>query len=255
MLGNAEIFSTLDMKDFSWLPLWKRDQELRAKIEKHQKEIAKIKKLPFSREEIKQRFEMVRKIFRERRLEIIQIEAQHVQDPQAANEWTYADTPFWKGNAISPQDSAPLTSLMSCFCIFEIPGVWKEIESVIARLPEGASVEQKKKMIEKEEAKIDECEREINEKLSPTERWIHNSKGLPRPYPRGCRWTRYVEILKVILPYLEELADADNKPLSAEAKKHFKDCGFHKLVGTAKIDRLYKLGQYVGINLSNMIND
>jgi hypothetical protein len=110
-------------------------------------------------------------------------------------------------------------------------------------------------MIEKEEAKIDECYREINEKFSPKERWLYNNKGEPRPYPRGCKWTRYVDILKIILPYLEELADADNKPLSDEARKHFKDCGFHKLVGTKQIDRLYKLGQHVGINFSNMLSD
>jgi hypothetical protein len=239
--SNREIFSTLDLEDFSWLPLWKRDQELRADIDNCRKEIKKIRESPVSREEVKRQFEQEINLFKEKREKLINLKAQSIQTPNIQLN---------KEEMISPFSKCPNFELMSCFCIFEIPEIWQEIEHVIAELPKGISQEEKKQLIAAEEAKIDNFYKEIKEKLSPKQRWLHDRNGNPRPYPGACRWKRYVDVLNVILPHLEELADIDNKPLNAKAKKNFKECGFDKLAGTAKTDRLFKIGERIKVDMT-----
>lgn len=239
--SNREIFHTLDLENFSWLPLWKRDQELRADIENCRKEIEKIREFPISQDEVKRQFEQEINKFKEKRAKLINLKAQTIQTPNIPLNEKAMSTPF---------SQCPNFELMNCFCIFEVPEIWQEIEGIIAKMPKGVSQEEKKQLIAAEEAKIDSFYKEINEKLSPRQRWLYDKNGNPRPYPRGCRWKRYVDVLNVILPHLEELADIDNKPLNAKAKKYFKECGFDELVGTAVTGRLFKLKEQVRVDMT-----
>jgi hypothetical protein len=174
----------VDTKTYAWVDVWLQDQAAREEIKTLRERINDTRALPRSRDEVRALLDEALGQFKEQRLSILRNDLLNVQRNEGQPMLS-----FCGGTMIIPP----------WLRAFVMQGLSKkEIDSLISDLDEGVSREQKGKLIAKDEKRIKELENLIEKELSPRERWIHNEKGKPLGYPRGCRWFKFVDIWKKV---------------------------------------------------------
>lgn len=75
----------------------------------------------------------------------------------------------------------------------------EEIDSIFSGLEAGVSSGEKAVKISALQGRMDELRSIIEGELSPRERWFYTPSGIPIRYPKGCRWTRFVDAWKEVV--------------------------------------------------------
>jgi len=169
----------VDTARYDWVRLYLRDKQARHEIEVLEEKIRETEALPASREELKAEFnsllETLKAQKRERIKGALRAAQEHNVPPAVIEPITVHNTP----------------SMLIPF--LDLDFTKKEIDSFFAELPEGVTRAKKEERISQCRREIEGLRREIAEELSPPERWIYKPDGKPLPYPRGCRWTAFVD--------------------------------------------------------------
>ena len=67
------------------------------------------------------------------------------------------------------------------------------MKEIFSELPDGVKQKDIDETVEQCQKEIQKIEGFLAKELSPQGRWFHRENGDPFPYPKGCRWTPFVE--------------------------------------------------------------
>ena len=94
-----------------------------------------------------------------------------------------------------------------------------DIDDIFKRLPEGVTQMEISKRVRKFEKRISEIQAEIDRDLSPKSRWYHTPAGDPEPFPRGDRWSEFVNSWKETASRYTEPVNHEGERLKTEAER------------------------------------
>lgn len=193
---NMKRLYGIDVKSYAWIQDYVRDKKIREEIEGIQEEIKKTRNSLIHRDELKKLFI--------NRLEgakgsLVDYLKDHLIEVQERKEALLGD--FYVKRM-------PFAAFLSIFS--------QEIEGIFPELPEGVTQQDIDKKCKELTGKIEGLEKMIQEELSPQGRWIHFDSGLPMPYPRGCRWTLFVNDWKRVISRFEGEATIEGCALKTD---------------------------------------
>ena len=179
----------LDTGTYAWVKDYVRDQKTREEIRRLQEEIAKTRALPIHKDELREMFqERVEQVnaFRIRQLKDHLADVQKRQDPLFSE--LILDYKKINGARIVPffMDFSPA-----------------ETETLFSELPDGVRQKDIEKSVLELQQEIRKLEDILSNELSPQGRWFYRDTGVPEPYPRGCRWSLFVNVWKKVLSRFE----------------------------------------------------
>jgi len=183
---------TLDLVEYSWVPLFVKDQELRRELQGLEEQIIKTQNSLIDRDELRQRFEGQRVAIRQEFLELTAASLSQVQGRH--------------GNLFDNVIPQQLRLVPLIFLSQE------DIDSVFVKLPQGVTQVEVNRKITKLRGRVQEIQAEIDKDLSPKSRWYHTPSGDPEPYPKGCRWLEFVSSWR-------ETASRYTEPVNHRAEK------------------------------------
>jgi hypothetical protein len=196
------------IRTYDWVQDYVRDKKIREKINGLQNETAQARALPIHKEELRAMFESRVKAIDDFRLQQV---SSHLADVQQRNRQLFNEYSIgeWKLLGVS----------MLPYLMTFSPG---EIDTIFADLPEGVSKSDIENTIVRCQKEIEELEIILNKELNPKERWFYRENGDPYPYPKGCRWTLFVETWKKVVARFEGQVDIEGCQLeTAEERMAF----------------------------------
>ena len=193
----------LDVKGYSWVEIFVRDQKTRKEIERLQEEITATQKSLIDREELRLMFktglDQVKRDF----LELLKDHLSQAQRRESA-----VVRGLRQFGAISNDLLFMPITLVSD----------GEIGDIIAGLPVGVKRSEIEKTVEGIKKEIEKLKETIDKELSPQERWFYSDTGKPIPYPKGCRWFRFVGDWKRVVSRFDGKVDIEGCALKTEAE-------------------------------------
>ncbi len=189
---------------FTWLPTYLRDLEARKEIEELEAQIVKTEKLPRDKGELRKAF--AETLASEKAGGMVRLK-EHIKAAQFPGKPVF---PIIHGNWV----------ILQAFLNFDLAE--EEIDRLFEDLEEGVAQKEKDRQIAEFRRKIDGLHKMIEEELSPQYRWFHNGGGYPIRYPKGCRWTHYVNVWKEVSSrYLEPVTIEGYKLETANEKEAY----------------------------------
>lgn len=173
----------LDTVNYSWVKGYLADQKARNEIKSLEREIRKIREAPIDPGELRASFEANMEGLKARKLEalkshIAEAQQQRVQLLSSDNVFAVIGAPFlylrFLDYAFTPDD----------------------MDFLFSDLGPGVPQSEKERQISVCQERMEILEKQIAEELNPQERWIHTPAAKPIPYPKGCRWTHFVNTWK-----------------------------------------------------------
>ena len=191
----------LDVEKYAWVADFVKDQKLRKEIEQLQEEITKTQLSLIDKKELRGMFEAGIKQTKENFLQLLK---DHISKAQRHDEPVIGGLHAW--GVI--RSELPLMSLLLISP--------EDTKSIFADLPEGTKGGDIELTVAAIRAQIEKCNRTIETELSPPERWFFDDQGRPRPYPGGCRWTKFVEGWRKVATRYEGKVTIEGVALSTE---------------------------------------
>lgn len=194
--GYSKIKSAyaVDTKDYSWVPSYLRDKEIRREIKELHGKIPQIQAAPIHKAELKVMIKETLSKIKEVSMTQIQNLLIDAQNRKVGS----ADLLSILGSKIT----YPFVLLLS-----EI-----EIDALFSRLDEGTKQSEIDKSVQQTQNRIKELNERIEKELSPQYRWFHFDSGFPEPYPDGCRWTLFVRDWEKVVSRFEGVANIEGIP-------------------------------------------
>lgn len=193
----------IDVENYSWVSDYVRDQKLRKEIDELRAKITTTQHSPIDKAELRARFERGVDQIKQDFLEVVRdhlVKAQNRECPVIGGLYPFGNYPI----------ELPLMALTMISS--------EERNNLIDVLPEGVKAEDINKEVEALKGQITKCEEVINTELSPPDRWIYSDMGQPWPYPQGCRWSKFVEGWKKVVPRFDGKVDIEGCALKTEAE-------------------------------------
>jgi hypothetical protein len=190
----------LDTRGFSWVDAYLEDLRLRREIKTAEEEITRIAALPIHVKELKTDFLQALEGFKAHRLAVMKEMLQKVQNQEG---------PMFQAGTLSTVRAAKLLA-------FDLSP--DEIEFLFEDLEQGTSRADKDRQTTKLQKKIADNKARIEKEFSPRERWFHQPTGVAIQYPRGCRWTRFVNDWSYVARRYSDPVTIDGYLLTTEAE-------------------------------------
>lgn len=208
----------LDVVHYAWVKDYMRDQNMRREIDQLGKKIAETQKSRIDKNELRSMFEAGVEQTRRNFLELLKTNLARAQGHESG-----VIIAFHEYGVIPSELPLMALSLVSS----------EELADAIESLPEGVKREKVGKDVEVFRDKIAKLNEIIEKELSPPDRWIYNDMGNPFPYPKGCRWTKFVEGWKTVVARFDGKVDIEGCALVTEDEF----AAFHML----ELDKVRKL--------------
>jgi len=193
---NMKRLYGIDTINYAWVQDYVRDKKIREEIEEIQAEIKKVNNSLIHKDELKKLLINRLKGAKESLIDYLKCHLLQVQERKEALFGDYH---------IKRMPSAAFLSIFS-----------QEIEDIFPDLPEGVAQQDIDKKSKELMNKIEKLKETIEKELSQRDRWVHFGTGLPVPYPRGCRWTQFVNDWKKVISRFEGGATIEGCALKSE---------------------------------------
>jgi len=203
----------IDVDKYLWVESYIRDKAIRKEIGELKAKIPEIQKSLISRSELRQQFEEGLKQIRIARMQQIKNHLMAAQKREIG---------VMSSDNVAGLKLHPYLELSKA-----------DINTLFTDLPEGVPQEDINKDIAAISTKIRKLEEKINQEFSPQSRWVHLSSGYPMPYPKGCRWTAFVEGWKKVVARFESGVNIEGYPFET----HEEEIAYHML----ELDKVRKL--------------
>ncbi len=183
VLGDATDVSIknnygVDTRSYDWVKDFVRDQKLRKEISDLQNQIKAVQNGPMHKDEVAALFRNGLINIRAGIVEQLKAQALNVQQRRAA---------FF--SEFHPRSLSPLA--------FNVLSE-SEIDDILSVLGEGKKEQEIADIVKGLHQEINKRKVIIETELSPQNRWLHFTSGWPVPYPKGCKWTIFVEDWKKV---------------------------------------------------------
>lgn len=205
--GNASVISEigLETRKYAWVEDYLRDTSIRAEIFKAQDEIKGARSSLIHKDELRDQFKASCKKLNEFRIKQLQTLLGEIQ---AGSPYPFSELQIGAGRKIL---GAPVLPWFISFSE-------GELDAIFSDLPEGIREKDKQSRIAKCQQTIVDLEETIETELSPQSRWFYKENGNPEPYPRGCRWTLFVETWKRVAARFVGMVDVEGTRLKTDAE-------------------------------------
>lgn len=205
--GNASVISRigLETRKYAWVEDYLRDVNIRAEISKAQDEIKEARSSLIHKDELRAQFKASCKKLNEFRVKQIRALLGEIQ---AGSPIPFSVLQIGAGRKIL---GAPV---LPWFINFSE----EELDTIFSALPEGIREKDRQSMIAKCQQTIVDLEKTIETELSPQSRWFFKENGQPEIFPRGCRWTIFVETWKRVAARFVGRVDVEGTKLKTDAE-------------------------------------
>jgi len=112
-----------------------------------------------------------------------------------------------------------------------------EINEILSVLETGKKKQEIEETVKNLTNEIANNKKIIDAELSPQERWLYFDSGHPLHYPKGCRWTIFVNDWKKVASYFEGHVTIEGYPLETEHE--------HAAFRMLGLDEVYKPSAYL----------
>ena len=195
---HHQVQSTLDLSGYSWVPLFIKDQVLRKEISDLEAEIIKTQNSLIDKGELRQRFDQQREAIRQEFIELTAASLAQVQER--------------KSNLFDGVVAQQLR-LVTLLLLGQ-----EDIDSIFSSLQKGTTQREIDLKVKKLEKRKEEIQEEINKNFSPQSRWFHKLDGSREDFPRGDRWTEFVNSWRETASRYGEAVNYEGERLKTEAE-------------------------------------
>ena len=207
----------VDVSRYEWVKDYLRDKKLRGEIKELQSEIAAIQRALMHKDEVASILKDSLKNIKQSVVEQLKVHISEVQQREVV---------IFHGLDMKALPILALNLLST-----------SEINEILSVLETG---KKKQKIEETVKSLINEIannKKIIDEELSPHERWLYFDSGCLLHYPKGCRWTIFVNDWKKVASYFEGHVDIEGYALETEHE--------HAAFRMLELDKVYKPSKYL----------